>query len=110
MLEKGRALAGDVPNILAAMGQVYALGGETGRAREILVQLEQIRAQSYVPSTSFAVVHLGLRETDRALDWLENGCRQHELPLTSIKVHPIYTPLRTHPRFRELLRRVGFAP
>ena len=36
MLEKGRSLAGDVPNILGAMGQVYALGGEPERAREIL--------------------------------------------------------------------------
>jgi serine/threonine-protein kinase len=109
MLEKGRALAGDVPNILAAMGQVYALGGETGRAREVLVQLEQTRAQSHVPSTSFAIVHLGLGETDRALDWLEDACRHHELPLTSIKVHPVYAPLRTHPRFQELLRKLRFA-
>ena len=41
MLEKGRSLAGDVPNILGAMGQVYALGGEPDRAREMLGQLEQ---------------------------------------------------------------------
>jgi serine/threonine-protein kinase len=109
MLEKGRALAGDVPNILAAMGQVYAYGGETERARQILAQLEVMRAQSHVPSTAFAVVHVGLGETDRALDWLENACRQHESPLTSIKVHPIYDPLRGEPRFQEVLRRVRFA-
>ena len=54
-------------------------GRGAGRAREILGQLEQMRADAYVPSTRFAVVHLGLGEHDRALDWLENGCRQHEL-------------------------------
>lgn len=109
MLEKGRALAGDVPNILAAMGQVYAYGGETGRARQILAQLEEMRTQSHVPSTAFAVVHLGLGETGRALDWLENACRLHESPLTSIKVHPIYDPLRGEPRFQEVLRTLQFA-
>ena len=68
-----------------------------------------MRAQSHVPSTAFAVVHLGLGETERALDWLENACRQHESSLTSIKVHPIYDPLRGEPRFRELLRKLRFA-
>ncbi len=96
MLEKGRSLAGDVPNILGAMGQVYALGGETERARELLAQLEQKGQDAWVPSTVFAIVHLGLGEHDRALDWLERGCRQHELPMTSLKVHPVYDPLRAH--------------
>jgi TolB-like protein/Flp pilus assembly protein TadD len=57
MLEKGRSLAGDVPNILGAMGQVYALGGEPDRAREILSQLEQRARSSWVPSTVLAIVH-----------------------------------------------------
>jgi serine/threonine-protein kinase len=108
MLEKGRALAGDVPNILAAMGQVYARGGETGRARELLERLEQMRAQSHVPSTAFAVIHLGLGEYERALDWLETACRQREPSVTAIKVHPLYDPLRGEPRFQELLRTLGF--
>ena len=94
MLEKGRSLAGDVPNILGAMGQVYALGGEPDRAREILGQLEQRRQNAWVPSTVFAIVHIGLGEYDRALDWLERGCRLHEVPMTALKVHPVYDPLR----------------
>ena len=96
MLEKGRSLAGDVPNILGAMGQVYALGGEPDRAREILGQLEQREKSSWVPSTVLAIVHLGLGEHDRALDYLERGCRQHELPMTALKVHPVYDPLARH--------------
>ncbi len=39
MLEKGRSIAGDIPNILGALGQVYALSGQPERAREILRQL-----------------------------------------------------------------------
>ena len=65
-------------------------------------------AQSHVPSTAFAVVHLGLGEPERALEWLENASRLHECSLTSINVHPIYNPLRGEPRFQELLRKMGF--
>jgi TolB-like protein/tetratricopeptide (TPR) repeat protein len=104
MLEKGRSLAGDIPNILGAMGQVYALGGEPDRAREILRQLEQKGKSAWVPSTVFAIVHIGLGEYDRALDWLERGCRHHELPMTVLKIHPVYDPLRDAPRFQAVLR------
>jgi serine/threonine-protein kinase len=103
MLEKGRSLAGDVPNILGAMGQVYALGGQPERAREILSQLEQRRQNSWVPATVFAIVHIGLGEYDKALDWLERGCRLHEVPIAALKVHPVYDPLRAAPRFQAML-------
>jgi hypothetical protein len=86
------------------MGQVYALGGEPDRAREILSQLEQRGQNSWVPSTAFAIVHIGLGEYERALDCLERGCRNHELPMTALKVHPVYDPLRAAPRFQAVLR------
>jgi serine/threonine-protein kinase len=106
MMEKGRSIAGDVPSILGVMGQVYALGGEPGRAREILAQLERKRQTSWVSSTVFAIVHIGLGEHDLALDWLERACRQHEIPVTAIKVHPVYDPLRAEPRFQAVLRQL----
>jgi serine/threonine-protein kinase len=107
MLEKGRSIAGDVPNILGALGQVYALSGHPERAREVLLQLEQKEQSSWVPSTVFAIVHIGLGEYDRALDWLERGCRQHELPMSALKVHPVYDPVRAAPRFQAVLRELG---
>lgn len=106
MLEKGRSLAGDIPNILSAMGQVHGLAGEHQRAREMLAELAALGKTRYVPSTSFALVHLGLGEKEQALQWLEKACEQHDLPLSAIKVHPIWDPLRPEPRFRKLLNRM----
>ena len=59
MLEKGRTIAGDLPSILAAMGQTYALLGDLPRARESLLELERLAQLKYVPAASFAIVHLG---------------------------------------------------
>ena len=108
MLEKGRSLGGDLPNILAALGQVSALSGDIHRARDLLTQLHARAADGYVASTCFAIIHLGLGETERALDWLEKGCEQRELPMIMTKMHPVYDPLRGEPRFQSLLERMRF--
>lgn len=108
MLEKGRALAGDVPNILGAMGEIFALSGDTASARGILAQLTARALDSYVPSTCFARVHSGLGEAERALDWLEKGCEQRELPMAMLKIHPVYDPLRDEPRFQAVIERMRF--
>ena len=109
MLEKGRLLAGDVPNILAALGQVFALSGDAQKARRLLAQLTTGAVDGYVPSTCFALIHLGLGERERALDWLDKGCDQRELTMAPLRVHPIYDPLREEPRFQSILRRMRFA-
>ena len=108
MLEKGRSLAGDVPNILAALGQVCALAGDTKTARGFLAQLTAMALEVYVPSTSFAIIHLGLGEIARALDWIEKGCAQRELAMAMLKVHPVYDPLRGEPRFQAVLQQMKF--
>jgi TolB-like protein len=108
MLDRGRAMAGDIPNILAAMGQVYALGGEKERALEMLGRLEGMARTGFVPSTAFAIVHLGLGEHERALDWLEKGGAVHDPPLCALNVHPVWDPLRGKPRFEGLLRALNF--
>jgi TolB-like protein/Flp pilus assembly protein TadD len=108
MLQKGRSLAGDLPGILAATAQAHALAGDPSRARELLAELDRLSRAKYVPTTCFAIVHLGLGENAQALDWLEKGCDRRDSPLVSLKVHPVYDPLRGEPRFQALLRRLGF--
>jgi serine/threonine-protein kinase len=106
MLQKGRSLAGDLPSILAALGQTYALLGDQPRARESLLELERLAKVKYVPAASFAIVHLGLGETGKALDALEVGCGRRESQLSAIGVHPVYDPLRSEPRFQALMKRL----
>ena len=62
----------------------------------------------YVAHTCFAIAHLGLGEHVLALDRLEKGLEQRDLPMCSINAHPLYDPLRAEPRFEALLRRMRF--
>jgi serine/threonine-protein kinase len=105
-LERGHSLAGDVPNILAALGQAHALAGRPDEARKLLARLEQIAAGQFAPCTSFALIHSALGETGRALACVEASCDRREMSLAAAAVHPVYDPLRSEPRFQQVLRRM----
>ena len=106
MFERGLALGGETPNLLAAMAQAHALSGNQRRAREILACLDELAKSRYVPHTCYAIAHLGLGEHSLALDRLEQGFVQRDLPMCSIIAHPLYDPLRKEPRFEALSRRL----
>jgi serine/threonine-protein kinase len=109
MLEKARALEQDVPSIVAAMGQIFGQSGDRASARGVLAKLEARARERHIPCSCFAVVHLGLEEKDRALEWLERGCEEREMRLAALGVHPIYDDLRGEPRFQALLKRLRLA-
>jgi tetratricopeptide (TPR) repeat protein len=51
-----------------------------------------------------------LGEKDRAFEWLEKVYQDHSFWLPFLKVHPHLDPLRSDPRFADLMRRVGLVP
>ncbi len=108
--ERALSLASRVPSAVAALGQALALAGREEAARECLRELETMARTRYVASTCFAVLHLGLGDTSKSLDWIEKSCDQHELPTAAIIVHPLWDPLRAEPRFERVLRRVASLP
>jgi serine/threonine-protein kinase len=108
MLERGHALSGERPALLGALSQTHAAAGNIAEARRLLKALHEMSSRRHVPATCFAIAHLGLGEPEQALDFLDRGCAAREVTLASVKVHPIYDPLRGHPRFDALLKRMNF--
>jgi serine/threonine-protein kinase len=106
MLEKGRTLAGDIPNILGAIGQAAAYSGDTQRTCEVLKELQRAAEHRYVPQNTFALVYLALGNLDRALDLLEQSVAQREFAVTGMNTHPAYDALRDEPRFQAMLRKM----
>jgi hypothetical protein len=53
--------------------------------------------------------YIGMGDREQSFAWLEKAYLQHSSVLTTLKVEPIYDPLRGDPRFQELLRRVRLA-
>jgi DNA-binding winged helix-turn-helix (wHTH) protein len=102
-------LAGRRPQILAALGHAHAVAGERRRARRVLHDLGRLARRGYVPAYTFATIHAGLGETERAFHWLERAYRERSDCLVQLRVDPRLAGLRSDPRFSDLAHRVGLA-
>ena len=106
-LEIASQLGDGAPELRGMLGYAYALAGETARAREILLSLEQVpsRAARAVP---VARIHLGLGDTAQALAGLEQAARDRSpFFISESMASPIFDPLRASPRFHAVVRAVG---
>jgi hypothetical protein len=86
---------------------MYARAGDRVRALRILDELKRTSSHGHLLNYGVAIIHAGLGEPEQALDWLERGWQEHSFQLANLDVDPVWDSLRSHPRFRELLRRIG---
>jgi adenylate cyclase len=93
----------------AQLGQAYARAGQTGPARVILGELEELTKTRYVSPYHPAYVLTGLGEHERALDLLEQAYEGRAGGIFGIKGSFLFAPLRGHPRFQALLRKMNLA-
>ncbi len=105
-----QTLAPGTPLGLAELGHVYAISGNKSKAREVLRQLEELAKRRYVTAWYLALIYAGLGENDRALHSLDTAFDEHSFGLATLKVDPRLDPLRSDPRFINLMRRVGLSP
>jgi len=92
---------------MAGLAHVYAVSGRKTEARKILGELQRLSEHSYVPATDVALVYAGLGDKDKAFAWLDKAYEEHSFSLSNLKVEPRFDPLRSDPRFADLLRRIG---
>ena len=96
------------PLTLSTVGYVYAKSGDRHKALEILNEFVKRSNQEYVPAFSFAQIYAGLGDNEQALAWLDKACNERAVWIPFLKVDLKFDPLRSDPRFQELLKKVGF--
>ena len=85
-----------------------AVAGDKQKTLDLLAQMKRLSATTYVAPSWFAVVYGALGKKDEAFAWLDKAVIAHDgAPVQSIKVNPLFDPLRSDPRFAEVLRRKG---
>jgi tetratricopeptide (TPR) repeat protein len=66
-------------------------------------------APRYVSPYNVALLYAALGETEQAFDWLDKAYADHSEWLAMIQTDPRTRPLREHPRYKDLVRRLGLA-
>src|SRR5712691_1345065 len=107
--ERWRRVYGEGPWYWSTRAYIYGRAGQQERARRELEKLEQLDRRQQLDPVNMLWAHLGLGDKEEALADLEKAYSEHFSILTTLKVEPAFDPLRSDPRFADLLRRVGLA-
>jgi TolB-like protein/DNA-binding winged helix-turn-helix (wHTH) protein/Flp pilus assembly protein TadD len=106
-LEKVVSVSNGSPAATGVLIRAYAHAGRRADALRLLAELKKRRQAGYVPAGAFVNAYLGLGDNDQAFVWLEQAYKEQSNILQFVKVHPYFDPIRSDPRFAELVRRVG---
>jgi serine/threonine-protein kinase len=95
---------GDAPTI----GYAYAMAGRREDARRISRQLRELSETKHIAPTNIAAIYMALGDKDEAFRLLEAAIEDRTgSRLQRLNVHPCWDPLRSDPRFQNLLRRMN---
>ena len=92
---------------VADLGQAYALSGRRSEALREIDKLQELSKQRYVAPYNLALIYASLGEKGNALDWLERAYEDRSTQLIWIKADPRLDNLRSEPRFKAVVNRMG---
>ena len=94
------------PKISMHNGIIYALSGEREKAKQIIEALE---AENEYPQRNYgiALIYASLGDSDKAITWLEKAYKNREFAVVFIKCDPEWNPIRSDPRYKPLLKKMG---
>jgi TolB-like protein/Tfp pilus assembly protein PilF len=94
--------------IFSFLGWVYAVSGRQEKARNLLNRMLDLRTKRYVDAYLIGEVYAGLGEKDKAFEWLTKAYEEHAGQMIFIKIDPWIKNLRSDPRYKELLKKMGW--
>ena len=105
-LDKTRRNRPNDPILIYSAGMIYAAQGNRAEALQVIKELEQMSGPSLDQALSIAKIYAALNEKELALSWLDRGLAAGAIG-PFYKDEPLWDPIRSDPRFADLLRRMG---
>jgi tetratricopeptide (TPR) repeat protein len=106
--EKILSLSGS-PELAASIEEDFSKGGYKGVLQSWLDGLTEISKYGYISPYSIAQAYMRMGEKEKTFSWLEKAYEEHDSGLVSLAVEPMFDPIRSDPRFKDLLRRMKLA-
>ncbi len=82
--------------------------GRRDDARRVADNARRASAQHYLDAAWVSVPYAALGDKSEAFAWLQKAYQERSTYMPQIKVDAFFDPLRSDPRFQELLRRMNF--
>ena len=108
--QRAKTLSPNITQYQGGLGHAYGRAGKSAEARKVLNEVIEQSKRRYVSWFDIAAIYAGLDEKDQAFACLEKAYEQHGARLVHLKLVPLLDPLRSDPRFQDLLRRIGLPP
>jgi TolB-like protein/Flp pilus assembly protein TadD len=104
-LEKAAQLSGGSAPVIANLARAYAGSGRRNEAVKLLGDLKKSSSPRYSRASEIAAIYVSLGDSGQAMSWLERSYEERFNPGALLR--PGFDPLRSDPRFQDLLRRIG---
>jgi TolB-like protein/Tfp pilus assembly protein PilF len=102
---------GEVNGLQGLMAYAHGKAGRKTEARQMLEATKKLLAQrGDMDNVWLTCAYIGMGEKDRAIACLEQDCENHATAAVALKSNPLLDPLRSEPRFIELMHRVHLTP
>jgi len=85
----------------------YPPPGKRDEALAMIDQMKQLWSRKEIRAFPIARIYAGMGETDAALEWLAKSLEEREPYMIRLRVDPIFDPIRSHPEFQVLLKKIG---
>ena len=106
-LDMARSLSHDSKHSIGFWAYGCALAGLRAESEQGLSKLMSLPRHEYVPSYFVGLIHLGLGNTEVAIDWLNRACDERTHWVIFLNSDPTFDSVREIPRFKELLVKTG---
>jgi TolB-like protein/DNA-binding winged helix-turn-helix (wHTH) protein/Flp pilus assembly protein TadD len=106
-LQKAVQLSAGSPTCMANLARAYAASGRMSEAAKLLSDLKKRSNPGYSHASEIAVIYAALSDKNQAMAWLEKGYEERFNP--GVLLRPGFDPLRSEPRFQELVGRIGLS-
>jgi TolB-like protein/DNA-binding winged helix-turn-helix (wHTH) protein/Flp pilus assembly protein TadD len=104
-LQKAVQLSGGSPTCIANLARAYVTSGKRSEAENLLSDLKKRSNPSHSLASEIAVIYVALGDTGQAITWLKRGYKERFNP--GVLLRPGFDPLRSDPRFQDIVRRIG---
>ena len=95
------------PFALQSIGLAYAKMGKSEEAQHVLNELIEKRKEAYVQPSLIATLYFVLGKESQGFEWLKKAYEGRDSGLTYLKTDPVFDNVRSDPRFKALLEKMG---